>query len=268
MTRRVVFVTLAAGLGGGARSLVTVLDELDDCHRVVVGRPGTNVKRMVTERRLFEQWVDLGAEAVGSRAGRLRDAWHLRRGLRAIGGPAPIHANGLSELLVVAAATLGRRARVVLWLHNADCTWWTGAIVRLWAGFRRDLHVAPVSDAAADLAESIGLGRRTGVIVANPIEPADVVGERVELIEGEPARIVFLGSPGVRKGFDLLPELARHLGCVEPPCELHVYAGPRSMAPKAFDELEAERTVHLHGKTPDVASAYAWATSWSCPLAA
>ena len=135
MTRRVVFVTLAAGLGGGARSLVTVLDELDDCHRVVVGRPATNVKRMVTERRLFEEWVDLGAEAVASRAGRLRDAWHLRRALRAIGGTAPIHANGLSELLVVAAATLGRRARVVLWLHNADCTWWTAAIVRLWARF-------------------------------------------------------------------------------------------------------------------------------------
>ncbi len=114
----VLFLSLPAGLGGSARSLLTVLGGLEGrCRRVVARPPATSMARELDARGLIEDHLDLTSGR--SRMGRLRDAARLARWARRHRNRiAAIHANGLSELNLAVPAARAAGVPIVVWVHE------------------------------------------------------------------------------------------------------------------------------------------------------
>jgi glycosyltransferase involved in cell wall biosynthesis len=126
-----------------------------------------------------------------------------------------------------------------------------------------------VSETARDtLADTLGLAATDVTVVTNPIDPADVVGDRRP---HEGVRVAYLGLAALHKGFDLLAPIARAVGREDVGLDLYV-APPTPTTPvplrgpwEELDEASRELDVTLPGRTTDVGRAYAASDIVLCP---
>lgn len=249
----VIFVVLAPGVGGSVRSLASVLRRLDGVWRVAARPSPTSTSRLIMQGHLADDVIDLALPS-GHRvrdrsrgaASLTRYSWRIRHNLAAI------HANGLAELNLAVVPAILTGCRLVVWVHEWEVPPLTR---RLGFVFRNlpSIRFASVSQPNLAMLLESGVARPSQVsIVVNPIDPMDV--EAVERVTHPLVRVGYLGTPARYKGFHLLPDLVRLTR--DSPVEWTVYAGPRSLMPETFAQLEA-LGVHLPGKTLDVRKAYA-----------
>ena len=260
----VLYVAIAPGLGGSMRSLATVLSHMDGLERAVACPPDTTFTEFLDQRSLCDEWVLLRHEGRSRLVARLSAAWVIARwSWRNRNRLVAIHANGLAErTLVTPAAALAKR-RVVVWMHEWSVSAWARRLAPILAWLAPTTVFAAVSEhAKASLVES-GLASADNVtVIANPIDPADVVAER--RCPQDRVVVGYVGTPARYKGFQFLPALIEatagdHL-------EWRIYAGPRTMMPEIWAELErVESGVHIPGKVIDIRAAYGACDIIICP---
>jgi len=258
----VLIVCLARGLGGSTRSIVTLLDTMDDSFRRVLCVPeGGPFLRMVKERELIDEHVDIpnrGTRWKGKLSrfrAMLRIALWTARNRRTL---AAIHANGPEELNLVVPAALIFRVRVVVWSHARDVSPW----MRRLAPFLRpalrhiDVHWAAVSNFAREVLVEAGIAKADEVeIVPNPIDPRDVLGTGTH--NGDRLVVGYLGSDAPYKGFQLLPDLVDALS--QRKIHWMIFSAKRSSRnAEAWDRLQNAdpALVTIAGKLEDVREAY------------
>ncbi len=101
----------------------------------------------------------------------------------------------------------------------------------------------------------------------NPVDPTTTLAHRTKGVG--PLRIAFLGAPSVRKGFDLLPAVARGLDPAR--ARLLVFARPYPNAPREIDGVWEElrrlgpARVEIPGRCDDVRDALSWCDVVLCP---
>ncbi len=256
----VLFVSLPNAIGGSNRSLVTLLESLDGrVHRVVASsRPGAFADLAVA-RDAFDEWFNLGTKARFSRVRRLWDGlrlawWALRNRHRL----AAIHANATTGLNAVTPAAILSGRPVVAWIHDPVSTPWGR---RLGPWVRRlipELHIAAVSVTAEAVAVEGGLcAKGEATIVPNPLDPRDVVFDEPEPHDG--VTVAVLGGSTGRKGFDLIPDVARR---VEEPgvvWQLYIAHRPTPENRAIWAEIDSMTAVTVPGRVADVRRAYAGA---------
>ena len=252
--RAVLFIVLAPGVGGSVRSLATVLAHVPGTRRILGRPPDSSTAAFFTERRLADVEVDLPRPVGRRMIDRPRaalplavTAWRHRQDLAAV------HANGLSELNLALIPALIARCPVVVWVHEWEVSRWSrrlGPMLRLAAS---DLRFAAVSTQTVDMIVASRLARPSQVtVVPNPIDPRDVCAPRPHQ-RGPRLRVAYVGTPAPYKGFELLPQLIR--ATRDAPVEWVIFAGPRTMMPATFAELQ-DLGVDLPGKTHDVRTVY------------
>ncbi|MGH2595275.1 MAG: glycosyltransferase family 4 protein [Actinomycetota bacterium] len=263
----VLFVVLAAGLGGSTRSVATVLAHLDPVRvrRVLSTPPYGRFLDLVNERGLADALVPLPANRGRfRRISRVWAAWRVAAWLWSNRPIAAIHVNGPEELNVVALAARVFRIRVVVWSHARGVSPWMRRLSWLWPHVLRDVTFAAVSPLARQVLVDGGLARTGDVeIVPNPIDPEDVVG----VPDGHDGLVVgYLGSDAAYKGFQFLPaiiEAVEHL-----PVRWLVFADQHpssdSVVWEKLNRLPAE-TVTVVGKVDNVREAYARCDVVLCP---
>jgi glycosyltransferase involved in cell wall biosynthesis len=264
----VLFVSYPAGLGGSARSLLTLLDGLEGrCRRVVARRPDTTVARLLDTGGLADEVLDLGAGR--GPAGRAVDAARLARWARTRRGSlAAVHANGLSEFNVSMSAGRAAGAPVVVWVHD----WSTSPANRFVASTARTVGARvewiTVSAANRQTLGTLGVADPARIaVVPNPIalppEPGGPAGDR----SSTALAVGFVGSPARYKGFHLLPDIVAALAATHPDSRWEVWAGPRTLEAPTWAALEArgDPRVRLHDKTADVVAAYRSVDVILCP---
>jgi glycosyltransferase involved in cell wall biosynthesis len=268
----VLFISLPAGLGGSARSLLTVLGGLEDrCRRVVARRPATTMARELDASGLIDDHIDLTPD-VGSRVGRLTDAarlarWaHLHRARLAA-----IHANGLSELNLAVPAARVTGVPIVVWVHDWQISTAARRLAPLLRAAAPTIDWITVSEASRGAISAARLAGASPVeVVPNPIDPTDLGATEVPAPPrpggGAPV-IAYIGAPARYKGFHLLPEVIDAVRTHRPEVTWHIWSGPRTAEPEIWGRLaeRADRGVVLHDKTLAVATAYAGADIVFCP---
>lgn len=272
----VLFVSYPAGLGGSARSLLTLLGELDGvCHRVVARRPGTTVARHLETHHLADGVVDLAPRTRG-RGGRATDALRLAHWARAHRNDlAAIHANGLSETQVAALAARAAGVRLVVWVHEPQIPALTRRMAPLVRALVPAVDWVTVSEASRIAFLTTGVSGDAPVhVVPNPVS-VDDLGARDGLVPAPPAAtsadapvtITYVGAPAAYKGFRLLPDVID--ATTQPPATTRwsIWSGPQTAEPDVWRRLHATTSavVDLHDKTPMVAEAYAGADIVFCP---
>lgn len=259
----VLFVSLPAPLGGSLRSLVDVLAALEGrCHRCVAAPPGSWFLDTALRRGLADDVVPIGG-LDRPRAARLAVAAQLTAWAREHRGRlAAIHANGLPELNVAAPAAIAAGRPLVVWVHDGVLTRWSRRLAPVLARTPRTT-LAAVSEAGRAMLRSAGVPDARLVVVANPIDPAQVVGRRVD--RGSRVRIAYLGMASTLKGFDLLPAIAE--GLRGQPVAIDAYAGPPDALPDVRARLALLRDppVRVHPTTDDVRPVYGAADIVLCP---
>jgi len=264
------FVCLARGVGGSSRSLATVLEHIGGRMTRILAAPSDgSFVPLVRERSLVEHHIPIPSrgQQPRSRLSRPEAARRIaryvvrhRRVIRAI------HANGPEELNLVAPAALIAGVPVVVWSHARDVSPWMRRLGPLWRHLLRNRPVrwAAVSTTARRVLVDSGLVDVDRVlIVPNPIDPADVLGDRTER-NGTPV-IGYLGSDAPYKGFQLLPDvIERSRGQLR----WTLFTSPRSKENTAvWERLREfpEDLVTLAGKVADVREAYAACDIVFCP---
>lgn len=266
----VLFVSIAAGLGGSTRSLVTVLSRLDPGVRRVLATPATGkLPALVAERGLADEQVPIPKpnDRRVRRASRIVAAYRIARWARRNAARlAAIHANGLQEVSLVAPAALASGVPLVMWIHDFEVYAWTRRLSplvrRLLRG--RDVRWAAVSGTARDVLVESGLADAKDVeIVPNPIDPDDVRAERLD--RAGVVSVGFIGSAERRKGFHLLADVDRALADVSLRWDL--YASSPSEDDPAWARLRAlpPERITFHGKVEDIRPAYAESDVVFCP---
>jgi glycosyltransferase involved in cell wall biosynthesis len=266
----VVFISLGRGLGGPARSLRTVLRHLGDDTDQVLAAPTSAWANDAVHHGLVTEHVVLPDDARARRRARIRAAVvlasYVRRHRDRI---VAVHANGQSELNLAALAALLTRVPVVMWAHTSRASptaGWFGWFWRRTGGRVRWLAVSDV--AATVLAETLGIDREVVEIVANPIDPSEVVGEPVP---HDGIRIGYLGLAAPHKGFDLLAPIMGRVDRADVSLELFVAPPPSDLPLElrppwdALAALEGRRTVYHRGRTTSVAQVYAELDIVLCP---
>ena len=266
----VVFVSMSRGLGGPARSLLTVLANLsDDLDRVLFAPTGDPSYRAVSDGTVSAH-VPMPFRLRFRRLSRVQAALALARYVRRHRRHVmAIHANGQTELNLAAAAMLLARVPVVMWAHTSRASPTAGVLGWFWRRQRRRVTWLAVSETARDiLADTLGLDHSSIEVVINPIDPDDVVGDRRS---SESIRVAYLGLALPHKGFDLLADIVRHLDGSDVGLDLYV-APPDPHLPlklrPAWDELNTASLDHdvvLRGRTLDVSQAYGRADIVLCP---
>jgi glycosyltransferase involved in cell wall biosynthesis len=267
----VAFVSIAAGLGGSTKSLVTVLSGLDaDVRRVVVTPESGKFPALVRERRLAAEQVVIPKPS-GRRARRLSRplaAIRIARWARRERGRLlAIHANGLQEVSLVVPAALVSGAPLVMWIHDFEVYPWTRRLGPMWRRLLRGRPVrwAAVSETARRMVVESGLAAADEVeIVTNPIDPADVLAP--EHVPADRFVIGFVGSAERRKGFHLLPEVDRRLADLGIRWMLFTSRTDNDLDPvwERLRALPADR-IDIAGKTSDIRTAYARFDLVFCP---
>jgi glycosyltransferase involved in cell wall biosynthesis len=278
----VVFISMSRVRGGPARSLLTVLANLSqDLDRVLfapIGDPAAHATRAETINAHLPMPYGLRIRQLGRLKAALMLARYVRRHRRHV---VAIHANGQTDLNIAALAMLVARVPVVMWAHTSRASPTAGILGWFWRRQRRLVTWLAVSDTArATLADTLGIDHSTIQVVMNPIDPADVVGERDCLDpagtgnERGPAakvRVAYLGRALPDKGFDLLADVVRKL--VPGDVGLDLYTAPHNphlpLEPRpAWEDLAAASTeydIRLHGRVSDVRRAYGHADIVLCP---
>ena len=256
------FVALPEAVGGSARSLLTVLDELDRrCRRVVVAPQDSWFLDCVQQGELAEEVVPIAGigharhERPRAALTVARVAWNHRRDLAAI------HANGLAELNLAAVAGRMSGARVVVWCHDYQVTPWARRLTPVLAAVGRATLV-PVSGASARLLAEAGIrGPRVTSAVHNPLgsETVDAGSSRPR---NRVVTVGYLGSPERYKGFDLLPTIASAL---DPGVRLRVFADPTRGDASTWLALHEAPNVDVVGVVDDVRECYRSIDLVLCP---
>jgi phosphatidylinositol alpha-mannosyltransferase len=267
----VLFVCLTGGLGGSTRSVATVLTHIGGrATRVVAGPPRGRFTRLVAERGLADERVDLphkGNPRLRALA-RARAAVRLARWARANRGRlAAIHANGPEEINVAAPAALYAGVPLVVWAHAWTVPPSARRFGRIWGRLLRGhpVHYAAVSALAARMFAEAGYTDVDAVtIVPNPIDGADVAIARRHA-EPEGVTVGFLGSADRRKGVDLLPSV---IGALDDLPVRWMLFTPRTAELEPVEELLRNRPdlpVEWPGLVADVREAYARVDVVFCP---
>jgi phosphatidyl-myo-inositol alpha-mannosyltransferase len=266
----VVFVSMARGIGGPARSLLTVLANLDpDLDRVLFAPHGDLAHRAMAAGTVSEhvpmpyalrrrQWSRVEAAVLLAR--------YVRRNRQRV---LVVHANGQSELNISALAMLVARVPVVMWAHASRANPSAGLLRWLWrrAGDRVEwLAVSPT--ARSTLADTLALDPATISVVENPIDPDDVVAGRRS---SGSVTVSYLGLAAPHKGFDLLPEIIRAVDRQDVGFDLFV-APPDPRLPlelrppwEALHGLSSTYDVLFRGRVFDVREAYQETDIVLCP---
>jgi glycosyltransferase involved in cell wall biosynthesis len=270
----VLFVALASGLGGSMRSLATVLTHLDGHRRVVACPAPTTFTDLIDRRGVFEERLVVpggGPSRPGARLSALLTVTaHARRNRHRL---AAIHANGLAERNLVAAAAAVSRTPVVVWVHDWSVSPWSRRLAPLIELITPETRFAAVSPEAAAMLAEAGIATADRVsVVANPIDPLEVRAEGRPAPPpppppaGDRVTVGYLGTPAHYKGFHLLPPL---ISCLAgEPLRWVLYAGPASAMPDVWEQLRTmtpEIDIDLPGKVIDVRDAYAACDIVVCP---
>jgi phosphatidyl-myo-inositol alpha-mannosyltransferase len=266
----VLFISMSRGIGGPARSLLSVLGHLDDDLERVLFAPEGDLTRLARRRGCiehhlpmpwklrFRQWSRIRAAAVLAR--------YVRRHRRHI---LAIHANGETDLNLAALSVLTSGVPVVMWAHSSVPSPTAGILGWLWRRMGRRVRWLAVSDTAkATLVDTLGLDPAVVTVVMNPIDAEDVLGERRS---HEGVRVAYLGLAAIHKGFDLLAPIVRAVDRQDVGFDLYV-APPTPDAPvplrrpwEGLDEASLEFDITLPGRTVDVRRAYGGADIVLCP---
>jgi glycosyltransferase involved in cell wall biosynthesis len=265
----VVFVSVSRGIGGPARSLLTLLRHLDPTIRRVLFAPSGSLASQAASEGLVTEHVRMPHRDADRRRSRIDAATELGRAVHAERDRIQaLHANGESELNLTAIASLRSSVPVVMWAHTSRPSPTSGWLAPLWR--RRSLvRWLAVSATAADvMSDTLGIERRDVGIVPNPIDPADVVGVAVP---HEGIRVGYLGLAAPHKGFDLLAPMMEAIGRSDVNLDLFVAPPPSNLpvelrpAWDALAALEGRRPVYLAGRMNDVRQAYAEVDVVVCP---
>ena len=206
----VVFVSMSRGIGGPARSLLTVLDNLSDDLDRVLYAPGGDLVRLAQGQALEGKLLmpyRLRLRHLSRLRAAVRLARYVRRHRRHI---VAIHANGQTELNLAALAMLLARVPVVMWAHTSKASPTAGALRLLWRRAGHRVRWLAVSETARDtLVATLGIPTDDVALVRNPIDPEQVV---TGAVPHEGVRVGYLGLAALHKGFDLLAPIIRELG--------------------------------------------------------
>ncbi len=202
---RVLAVGAVNGFGGPMRSLATVVERLGDEVELIVATQPTVVASNRPDdgdrSPLQLLAVDEIAMPISRGRGLLRAQWALLRSLRTLRDVDVVHANGLTEAIVVLPAALVGRSRVVVWVHNYAVPRPFAVAVRLLGPVLRRWRWTAVSRSARDL---LPAGWEVELI-PNPIESGPVTSDEPG---PAPCSVVYLaGTDHPVKGFDLLPAI-------------------------------------------------------------
>ncbi len=253
-------VAIAPGLGGSMRSLATVLAHLDGVSRAVACPADTTFTEFLEQRQLVDELIPVAEQGRSRLASRLSasltiGAWAWRHRHRLVA----IHANGLAERNLVTLAAVVTRVPVVVWMHEWSVSPWACRLAPLLSRLVPRTRFAAVSEYAQRSLAEAGLAPMDRIeVVPNPIDPADVVA--VARATHSRITIAYLGTPARYKGFHLLPAIIR---AVDSEVEWLIYAGPQTMLPEVWPELEA--LAQVPGKLLDVREAYARCDIVVCP---
>lgn len=269
--RTVLFVSIAAGLGGSTRSLATVMARLGPgVARVLAVPKEGKFPTLVREKGLAEGTIaiarpnDRRMRRLSRPATAFRIMRWARRHRREI---LAIHVNGLQEVSLAVPAALISRAPLVMWIHDFEVYPWTRRLGPIWRRLLRGHPVrwTAVSGTARRMIVESGLATAGEVvIVTNPIDPADVRAEWREA--SDPPAVGFIASADRRKGFHLLPEVDRELAEVR--LRWRLFTGlPRGDLDPTWERLRAlpESRISFSEKLRDVRDAYARCDVVFCP---
>ena len=209
----VLFVAVPAPLGGSNRSLATLLEAIGPAVRKVLASPSEgDFLDLVKGRGLVDEHLPIPH---GTKWRRIRAAVRIALWVRGHRSRLlAIHANASRGLNLSSLAAITTRVPVVVWVHDPIGTKWGRRLGPIMGRFLRNVSWAAVSDTARQVAVRNRLCRPEDVeLIPNPLNAVTVVGSGTRPTRGDPSRVVvgYLGAGRRRKGFDLLPEIARAL---------------------------------------------------------
>jgi glycosyltransferase involved in cell wall biosynthesis len=200
----VLMVDALGGRRGPARTLASLATYASNEYNVVLaapsgfltrcleGRDGIDVEPLPLRRSRGRSWL-AGSTVILRR---------VNRGRR----PDVIHANGLSALNLVGIAALRYRVPVLVHFHHgSEPGIRARALARMWIALGVKVRLYPVSQTSLRALQLVGLRRRIGPILPNPLER---LGEPRDQRGHEPLTIGFIGSRSPGKGLHLLVDIA------------------------------------------------------------
>jgi phosphatidyl-myo-inositol alpha-mannosyltransferase len=265
--RVVVFVALAAGLGGSTRSLATILQHIGtDVMRVLAAPEAGPFPTFLAERSLVDEHVPIPKGGPARRRLRPRAAYLIAKSVWGHRGRViAIHANGPEELNVAAPAALLAGVPLVVWCHAREASTWMRRLAPVWRLALPRIRWAAVSPTARNVLVQSRMASRTRVeILPNPIDPSDVVARHQEN-SGETV-VAYLGSDAHYKGFQLLPDVVDRMKRDQ--IQWRLYTDQRSVDnEQAWERLRSmsDASVFFVGKVGDVRDAYAACDIVFCP---
>lgn len=275
MTRRrstVLFVSLSGWLGGPGRSIATVLAHLPEELQAVLACPQAgDLLPEARERSNLREYVPLVRRRgpIPDPLGRARSTfrllvWLIQNRRRVVA----IHANGYSELNIVAPAAIISRTPVVAWLHGSEVGRWDKRLGALWRLGLRPRVVAVSPTASRTAIGSRLVSSNTIRIVPNPIDPADCLARARSERRTNGVVVGYFAAAKTVKGFDLLPHIITRLA--DAPINWAVFASRpdkgTSLHEPVWSWLESfGPRIMLYGRQTRVADAYGTCDIVLCP---
>ena len=276
--RAVLFVSASGWLGGPGRSLLTLMANLPrSVDRILVSPTNGDLLEAIDARGVRVRHLPLFRRRgrIGVPLGRLTAITMLtlwivrnRRGLVAI------HANGFSELHLIALGAALSRVPVVAWFHGYQADPWDKRLGPVWRRLIANRSFVAVSELARDVVVATGLATPDQItIVPNPIDPRDVQAADHSNVGGSERRLPvvgYLGSTLRDKGFDLLPEIIEQTKGFPLTWALFLpkgsirCAGDRKLWSR-LERLSAAGRVSFPGRRSDVRDAYEECDIVICP---
>jgi glycosyltransferase involved in cell wall biosynthesis len=208
----VLFVSCWSTMGGAQVSLASVMREIHPIVRTSLLAPaaGPFVDRVhrdasVDEHLTMPSFTDTPRPKVRTMAAFTLLRWLLHNRGRLLA----VHANGDAELKLLLPVLFAVRCPVVVWYHRGEMSPTTQRLRPLWRKLGRRIRWAAVSTTAREQLEGAGVDPSRVALVPNPIDPRDVVPDR--LATNEPPIFGYLGCEHEAKGVLLLPDIADHL---------------------------------------------------------
>lgn len=177
-------------------------------HRILAAPAVGPFQEFADSHGAFDEFLDIpgGDRFARVRAGLFLAAWIARERQRITS----IHAQALTGLNLVAPGATITGIPVVVRVSDAESSSWGRLLGPIIGRTIRHLKVAPVSEAALEIAiRHRVVHRNEAVVIPNPVDPDDVRALHPVQRSGGAVRVGFLGNPTYRKGWDVLLEVAR-----------------------------------------------------------
>lgn len=274
----VMFVSASGWLGGPGRSLLTLMSNLPDGReKVLISPTRGDLLYAIHARGIEVIHVPLvrGHGFLRHRFGRVAATLQIAvRIIRERHRITAIHANGYSELHLVAVGAILTGVRVVAWFHAYRAERWDRRLGPVWRRLLRKYDFVAVSNLARRVVVETGLAPVDAIaVVPNPIEPPSY-GSRPGGGSGsqEHSKVVvgYLGSTIEDKGFDLMPSIIEHANSKSISWLFFVTrrqhcTADEDSAWRALEVLSERGQVTMTGRTSDVSSAYRACDIIICP---